>query len=290
MSAYATAIPTTAAMLAIGAGPLVAAADALLKKKHEAMSAHWDEMLAACASGAQADKYAARWLKRQRVALASGKLCRERAEALERSGLVGSAGDVGALASVEDERSAFTFSPGPAGRLAAALLCAAVPFVLAAGGRPIETVAAGCALGLVLAAVVICDMRARVIPYQTCIAYGAVAALWVAMERGPLDLLPSAALCVAAAAILAAAEQTAVKVTLASAVGAGDRRLIPLICLQVGLPGLLPGLAALCAVAGAMALAALARGAGKRSYLPFAPALYAFAAVGTVWPTLSVLF
>lgn len=289
MSITLAGIPAAFSTLALGLGPLAQLTDSALKRKHAAMDRYWNHMLSRCADDESAPD-SQQWLRSQRIALASGKLCRERAVMLEQTGMVASIGDADSLSTLAEERRLFTFSPRLLERLGYAAIAAAGPLVFALSGAPISTIAVDCYLSLVLTFILICDVRARIIPYQACIAYGLGALAWVLLAQSFDVALTSMALALASAIVLQATERAALRFTSVSAIGAGDRRLIPLICLQVGIAGFIPGILGLCAVAGAMAVAAIARGASKRSYLPFAPALVAFAMAGTLWPCVSAIW
>lgn len=286
MSITVMGIPFACSAFILEAGPLAKATDALLRRKHEAMGRYWDDMLHQCLSEKDPSPATSRWLKSQQVSLASGKLCRERAQKLIESNLVPDAGSTTPLTTLEDEHRAFAYTPPLYQRIGYALLPTVSPLVLIASGASLEAVALSSLLGLILTLILICDVRARIIPYQACIAYGLTSIAWVLTTQSFDVAFSSCVLALISAVVLSLVERAALAFTSASAIGAGDRRLIPLICFQVGLAGLFPGLVGLCLVAGFMATVALIRGGSRRAYLPFAPALVSFALVGTLWPML----
>ncbi len=286
MSITVMGLPVVCSAFILEAGPLAKATDTLLRRKHKAMERYWNDMLHQCLSEKDPSPATSRWLKSQQVSLASGKLCRERAQKLIESNLIPGAGSTTPLTTLEKEREAFAYTPPLYQRIGYALLPTLAPLVLIASGASLEAVALSSILGLILTLILICDVRARIIPYQACIAYGLASIAWVIVTQ-PFDVVfSSCLLALASAVVLSLVERGALALTSVSAIGAGDRRLIPLICFQVGLAGLFPGLIGLCLVAGIMASIALFHGASRRAYLPFAPALVSFALVGTLWPML----
>ena len=139
-----------------------------------------------------------------------------------------------------------------------------------------------CATGILLTSICACDLKARIIPYQLCWAYAATSVVWVILLKPVTEVVVSLCVAVAVAVVLWIVERAAYAITGASAIGAGDRRLAPIIAFQTGANALLAGLLTMSLVGAFMAVRAIAHGGTRKTYIPFAPALYAWVAVGIV--------
>lgn len=292
-----------AAVMAVGAVGLVPATDALLKKKKAQKDALWDENLENWVNTRTPSENPSRkerqlrgeadaWAKRQGLAVAGHKLTVEKVERLADTGVIGKAADSAAaetldLMSDESEQVAYSFPR----TVAATAGCAAVAAVVAAVSVAMPTaLTAGVAAisGMVMACALACDVRARILPIELCAAVGVLGLALCGLTAGSGMLLKA----IIAAAVMwfctwitNTAFQRFARYT---AVGAGDRRMMTALALSSGLPGAIWGFVAQAFAQGAVAVVAAVRGqfAGKgakgalRSYVPMAPGLMAWWAVG----------
>ena len=168
--------------------------------------------------------------------------------------------------------------------LAAALaaLCAAMLYPLTQPGAPSAWAAlAGVLLMSGVLVIACCDWRAMTIPYQLC-ALAALPSIALALLTwGPSGFPTAAGWAVGITAIVWLLAKILGWFGLKGAIGSGDLRLMPWLCLPCGLIGSFCGLAACCAAMGAMGAGMWAlRLVNRKSRLPMAPGLCVWLAVG----------
>lgn len=303
MEAMTTLAAALAALLATwGAAGMPRAVDALLRHKARAMDAYWERMrseLEPYVDGGRIDGSCPAelvdWAVRQRAQVGGRKLAREQAEALKGMGLVCESAETGSLPSAEEARAAYRLDATAATRAACALACAAMPAAAAAmsavgmlGAQlscPAGALVLGAAAWAAMCAILACDIRAKLIPWQLCAALMALACMFALCgpsDGGPAwqNLLAGLLLGALAYAACKGVNGAMRFLTGAGAIGQGDLRLMPALCALCGLHGSLAGFAAATALMLALAVVALARGATRRDYIPYAPGLAAWALVG----------
>ena len=156
-------------------------ADKLLGRSHARTASWWWESCEAyttfkrehrarepCAGAGGEEGVLAVWRDDALAAAREGSLARERAAALAEAGC-----SVNVSLAVRDEaaqRERRSFDPTPLRRGACALGCALWFSALAASGLPWAATVAFALCGVAMAAAVACDMRARIIPIEACLA------------------------------------------------------------------------------------------------------------------------
>ena len=238
------------------------------------------------------------WLKNQVCACKSGKLNKTRVQALYECGAISTTEGMLNIESKKQEMINFTFSPNVIQRICCGLSCTCMTLVpLFCNYEPAVSFISG-TIGATLTIICVCDLRARIIPWQLCALYALIAVVWILANKELSNIPLNLYIALGCALGIYVLERIARRLTGVSAIGAGDRRLIPIIAFQVGAQGLIPGLLAMSVAGLAMALYAIAHGKGRRSYLPFAPPLYAWVIAGSaayilsnsVFPALPILF
>lgn len=305
----AEALTLAAIATAWGGIGMPSAADKILKYKREKMLEYWDAMFAEAEKAVVdgkvpegTDKDLVDWATRQVTQVGGRKLTREQTEKLKSIGLVRAEVDTEGLPTLEEEAAKYAFGQGMAQRAACALLCAAMPALAAAGCLAglvdpaamtwcAGALAFGIAAWLAMALILTCDIKAKLIPWQLCLALGILAAGFAVCGKAP-TLQPWASLGVlgnlACGGVLGVAVYIACKavnglmraLTGAGAIGMGDLRLMPMLCVLCGLHGSIAGFCAASATMLVIAVVALARGANRHSYVPYAPGLAVWALVG----------
>lgn len=245
---------------------------------------------------------AERWAEEQ-IALAAGnRLAESQLAKLYEIELVkipdGDGGDLQAksVKNAETAAAVMSFPASPLHRAACALLSAALCAVCIV--LPIPAMALAWLGAIPLALILICDIRARLIPREACYAM-LFSAMLFQLALGGVDAL--AAALVVAVAIWASFK--AISAIIGSSgnaepMGAGDLRLIPAIAVFSGPAGTLGGIVAMAAVQVLIAVPAMvarfigAEKGGKlaamrRLPIPMAPGLAAWWAVGLLIQALS---
>ena len=258
--------------------------DKLLRLKYAHMDKSWYLRLENSRQN-KGNKHSKRdktWLENQVRAYRSGKLNKTRAQALYECGAINTIDNVMILQSKKDEAISYSFTPNLWQRTCCGASCASLGIILTAIGATVLNVSLASVIAVLLTSICVCDLRARIIPYQLCGLYAVVSLAWVLTAKTFADIPFSLYVALASAVGVAIIEQIAIRITGESAIGAGDRRLIPIIAFQVGMSGLIAGLLAMCATGLVMAICTLIRGGNRRSYMPFAPPLYAWVIAGTI--------
>lgn len=152
-----------------------------------------------------------------------------------------------------------------------ALVCLSVPSWLLLAPVPCVLVSIGFVL---MEATCICDIRAGIIPWEACLAMSALAIPFRVMSESPSSLLPACSLAVVLVFAFSLCNVGSRRFCSSPAIGAGDLRLIPALCVFCGLQGSLTGMFACATAMGACALFVLAmRWATPRTGIPLAPGL-----------------
>ena len=287
-----------------GACGMPRAVDTLLKHKAEAMASYWESMrfeLASYMENGKIDdscpKEVVKWAMRQRTQAGGKKLTREQTCALKEMGLVCETTETESLPTSEKAYAAYSLEATPLTRAACAVACSIMPdlcTLMAATdllgselALPAGALIAGTVAWVIMCAVLACDIKARLIPWQLCAALMVVAALFALCgpsEGGPAFMnLAMGALIGLLVYIACRAVNGAMRfLTGAGAIGQGDLRLMPALCVLCGMYGSLVGFAAATVVMLILAVVALVKGATKRDYIPYAPGLAVWALCGTL--------
>lgn len=281
---------------ALGYAVVPNATKELLVYKYGEINKRWEENLRGYANhmrfvcrkpafdGERVEKDLARWGARQVVLVNGGKLSYEKVCALQDAGVIGtharSRDPTVALREREVEASYRLNCTIPM-RLACALcLCATALAATMSGINP-----AGCAAALVagmaMEATFLCDMRARLIPWQLTGIFGVASAVFALSVGGIQGFATSLAVAFAMYLILNITNSFMQYLNGSPAIGSGDLRFIPMICLFSGLMGTFWGFVGASVVMGVIALiAVLFKGGTRKSYIPYAPGLSCWFAIG----------
>ncbi len=311
----AAAALSAAAMAAAGAAVLPNLASKMLAYKLSTIKEAWAENLSAFTERfpdgmpraldklSREDAETAAWARRQVAQVAAGNLFPYQVERLREAGVVGANKDIADLdLTPAADEARYALAPSAAERAltgaAAAAFALAVflpltgagaqllgmdpsPTALgAAGWRYWAAAACGAAMWLALLAAVRIDLRVRLLPVELCLAIAPLAAL-TALLAGGLQALAAGAACGALLyMLLAAANMLMSRTGSLAAVGRGDMRLIPLLAVATGPAGTVLGFSAAAVLMAALAIAALARGGNRHSYVPYGPGLALWALTG----------
>lgn len=129
----------------------------------------------------------------------------------------------------------------------------------------------------------ICDLRARIIPWELCLAALGLAVPYCLARDGVSGLLCSILLAVALLVALACCNVVSRRLHSSTAIGIGDLRLMPALCLFGGLEGSLLGMFSCALLMGGYAILALAmKWATPQSGVPLAPGLALWFALGSL--------
>lgn len=177
--------------------------------------------------------------------------------------------------------------PQPAQTVRGRLLCALPLAIAAALSRAHLEPAPGlfAVLGLAfMEAVLLCDLRERIIPWELCAGMLACALFFQLAAGAGSELLASALFALVLVAALSLCNIASRHLSEPAAIGAGDLRLIPALCIFGGIQGSFLGMLACAVLMGAWALVLLfMRRTTPRSKIPLAPGL-------TLWFVVGVCF
>lgn len=163
---------------------------------------------------------------------------------------------------------------------ALALACMAVICQNCLDSLPSLLVLIGFAL---MEAACICDLRARIIPWELCLAALGLAVAYCLVRDGISGLLCSILLALVLLMMLACCNIASRHLHSSTAIGLGDLRLIPALCLFGGLEGSLLGMFACALLMGCYAILVLAmKWATPHSGVPLAPGLTVWFAIGSL--------
>ncbi len=218
------------------------------------------------------------WLADVRGAVRRRSITKERAESLPQVGI--DPGALDDLPSEADQAKRCTFSPTLGWRAGLGVVLAAWFSGLAFCGLSTPAAVLLALGGAVMAAAVVCDMRARIIPLECCCALAVVGAAFQAFLMGAQGV----AIGVAAAGVVLAASLAVNRFASRGScpIGFGDVRCMAALSVASG-TGVLAGAAACYAVAAVVCAAGMAcRKLGLKDGLPMAPFLSLWFAVGTL--------
>lgn len=268
----------------------------LLVYKYDEINRRWNESLEGYANhmrfvcrkptfdGERVEKGLAQWGARQVVLVNGGKLSYEKICALRNAGVIGtqarSRDPTSALSEREVEMSYRLNCTIPM-RIACALGLSAT--ALAASLCNVNPVGCTSALvaGMAMEATFLCDMQARIIPWQLTLSFGLASMLFALSVGGLQGLLTSLAVAFAMYLLLAVANSIMQHLNGSPAIGDGDLRFIPMICLFSGLAGTFWGFIGASIVMGLIAVVAVAfKGGTRKSYIPYAPGLSCWFVIG----------
>lgn len=229
-------------------------------------------------------KSAERWARDMACMEEAGKVQPWQAAELARVGIIGHARDDKEYVRINETKWSYPATARTRLYLAAALaaLCAAMLYPLTQPGAPSPWVAlAGVPLMSIVLVIACCDWRSMTIPYQLC-ALAALPSIALALITwGPSGFLTAAGWAVGITATVWLLAKVLGAFGLKGAIGSGDLRLMPWLCLPCGLVGSFCGLAACCAAMGIMGAGMWAlKLVNRKSRLPMAPGLCVWIAVG----------
>lgn len=131
--------------------------------------------------------------------------------------------------------------------------------------------------------VLICDLEARIIPWELCLGALAFGLPFCYSIWGSSGVLSSAALAALVLACLFLCNMASAHMRSSPAIGAGDLRLIPALCLFGGFQGSMLGMLACSMAMGIFAVLVLAlKWATPRSGIPMAPGLMLWFVIGVL--------
>lgn len=127
----------------------------------------------------------------------------------------------------------------------------------------------------------VCDLKARIIPWELCLVMLMLAIPFRLATGSVEELVASVALALLLLFLFEACNLVSRRLHSSTAIGLGDLRMIPALCMFGGLEGTLVGMFSCSALMGAYAVLALAmKWATPRSGIPFAPGLAVWFVVG----------
>lgn len=147
--------------------------------------------------------------------------------------------------------------------------------------------ALSCSLALsgfaIMETVCVCDLKARVIPWELCLVLLVLAVPFRIATGSAAEFAASVALAALLLLLFETCNLVSRRLHSSSAIGLGDLRLIPALCLFGGFEGSLLGMFSCSVLMGAYAILALAmKWATPRSGIPFAPGLAVWFAIGSL--------
>ncbi|MGN0073320.1 MAG: prepilin peptidase [Coriobacteriales bacterium] len=237
--------------------------------------------------GERVEREMALWGKRQITLVTAGKLSYEKVCALRDAGLLPSrprARDPSlSLPREREVEESYRLNLTLPLRLSCGALLAAAALALGLSGASPPAVASGIAAGALMESVFLCDMRARIIPWQLCLLFGLAGVLFSLSVSGVHGLGVSLVTALAMSLVLQITNSAMSYLGGRPAIGDGDLRFIPMICIFSGLAGTLYGFVGASLVMGLVAAATiLFKGGNRKSYVPYAPGLSCWYAIGLV--------
>lgn len=271
----------------------------LLLYKYEEINRTWQRSLedyrhhllftrrAPSLEGERVEREMAQWGKRQITLVTGNKLSREKVDALREAGVLPSrprARDPSPALPREREVEALYRLPLTLPlRLGCGSCLAAAAFALGLSGTGPLTLASGLLAGALMEQVFLCDMRARLIPWQTSALFGIAAIVFSLSVSGLEGLGVSLFTALGMSLLLQVTNRFMSFLGGRPAIGDGDLRIIPLICIFSGLAGTLYGFVGASLAMGVVALATvLFKGGNRKSYVPYAPGLSCWYAIGLI--------
>lgn len=288
-----------AASFALGFLVVPDATKRLLAYKYGEINRQWSQNLADYArhlkfvgrkpetDGERVERGMAQWGARQIVLVNGGKLSYEKVCALRDSGVIPplaqSRDPTRNLPREQEVEASYRLCCTMRMRVACAACLALVAAVLSAGNASPLGCLAGVSAGAVMEATYLCDMQARLIPWQTSVVFGIAGALFALDMHGLEGLGASLATGLGMYLLLNTANTAMQFLNGSPAIGGGDLRFIPLICIFSGLAGSIWGFIGASLVMAVIALATvLFKNGTRKSYVPYAPGLSCWYAIGLV--------
>lgn len=283
---------------ALGFCSIIPATNRLLAYKYREIDNEWNQRLQEYENhylftrrkpdptGERVERELSQWAKRQEGQFNAGNLSYEQALALRMVDIIPNPSykkeDPAALLPKNKEvKARYKVCDTLAARIGCGLFLGVAVVMLIVGNA--DALSWACALSAValMELIFLCDMSARIIPYQLCLAFALVAAVF-SFEHGGLEGLFTSCLCGFGMFICLLAVNKLMSHTSGSrAIGAGDMRLIPLLCIFSGLSGAIAGFVVASVVMAVIALFVLAfKGGTRKSFVPYAPGLAAWCAIG----------
>lgn len=284
----------------LGFCAIVPAANKLLAYKYREINQSWNQHLQEYEnhylfthrkpdpSGERVERGLWQWAKRQQQQVKAGNLSYEQVLALRMVDIVPNPpylekDPVASLPRNKDIEARYATKDTRIKRIACGVVPSAAAAMLIFGNA--SALSWACALGatFLMELVFLCDVSARIIPYQLCIAFAAIAAVF-SFEHGGLEGLFTSCLCAFGLFLCLLTVNKLMALTSgAAAIGAGDMRLIPLLCIFSGLSGALAGFAVASIVMAAIAIFTLVfKGGTRKSFIPYAPGLASWCAIGLI--------
>lgn len=235
----------------------------------------------------RAERDAADWGMRQIVLVNGGKLSYEKVRALREAGVISplpqSRDPTRKLPREHEIANAYRICCTIPMRLACGVCLALAAAILAKGGINPVGCLAGIITGAAMESTFISDMKTRLIPWQTTLVFGTAAAIFALSTHGIEGLGVSLATGLAMYLLLSVTNKAMQFVSGSPAIGNGDLRFIPMICIFSGLAGSVWGFMGASLVMALIALiTVLFKDGDRKSYLPYAPGLGCWYAIGLV--------
>ncbi len=284
---------------ALGYAVVPSATKQLLIFKYKEINKDWMENLRSYANhvsfvkrkpafdGERVEKGMAKWAARQVILVNGGKLSYEKVAALREVGVIGQVphgkNPVSLLPKEHEVAASYRMNCNLPLRMICGASLALIAAFLALADVGILACLSATVAGAVMISTLLCDMQARLIPWQLCIAFGAASVIFAACMGGVSSIATSIA-CAAAMYILLNITNCAMQFVSGSpAIGSGDLRFIPMICVFSGLTGTIWGFMGASVVMALIALTTvLFKGGNLKSYVPYAPGLSCWYAIGLI--------
>lgn len=207
------------------------------------------------------------------------------------SAFIRSAGnDAEALQQLKDSEQGFCSTLTTRYRVVSAIVLSLSAAVLAANVDVLSPLMfAGVALELVclflMLVVLLCDLKARIIPRELCACIAALGGLSLYLRHGLSALAGGVVAAIVIEAIVLVTSLCARAIGPEDALGAGDLKLIAALCVCSGLEGSFTGALCCSLFMACCAAVSIALGKGKSGYLPLAPGLFIWFVVGCIMPS-----
>ena len=237
------------------------------------------------ADGERVEREMALWGSRQLTLVTAGKLSYEKVCALREAGVLPvrpRARDPSlSLPREREVEESYRLNLTLPLRLGCGAFLAAAALALGLSTAPAPAVACGIAAGALMESIFLCDMRARLIPWQLCLLFG-VAGVGFSLSVSGLEGLGISLLTALGMSVLLQVTNRVMSYLGGRpAIGDGDLRIIPMICIFSGLAGTLYGFVGASLVMGLVAAATiLFKGGNRKTYVPYAPGLGCWYAIG----------
>ena len=288
---------TTLLAFALGCAVIPPATNALLAYKLRDINHTWNESLRIYENhvrftrrkprfdAEKVERSMAIWAQRQVRLVNAKKLSHEQVLALRMVGIIeappGGSDPIYELPHEPEVRAKYSLPCSTPLRLGCGVTLGVTAAVLAASSANPVTVASGLAAAAIMACIFLCDMRVRLIPREMCALFAVVAVVFSLSVGGLEGLVRSCATALGMYLVLTLVNKVMSGLSCSPAIGDGDMRIIPLLCVFSGLTGTMYGFAGASVVMALVAAATvLFKGGNRKSYVPYAPGLSCWAAIG----------